>query len=122
GDYDQLMTAIRNIIDNAVTYSPDGSNVWVEVTKHEDVVHIAVRDQGPGIGDEERERIFERFYRVDSARSRATGGTGLGLSIVKHTVSNHGGEILVDSAVGKGSTCLIRLPDLDPQAHEATTE
>src|SRR5699024_1706668 len=122
GDYDQLMTAIRNLIDNAVTYSPDGSNVWVEVTKHEDVVHIAVRDQGPGIADEERERIFERFYRVDSAHSRATGGTGLGLSIVKHTVSNHGGEILVDSAVGEGSTFLIRLPELDPQAHEATTE
>ncbi len=122
GDYDQLMTAIRNLIDNAVTYSPEGSNVWVEVTKHEDVVHIAVRDQGPGIADEDRERIFERFYRVDSARSRATGGTGLGLSIVKHTVSNHGGEILVDSAVGEGSTFLIRLPELDPQAHEATTE
>jgi len=122
GDYDQLMTAIRNLIDNAVTYSPDGSTVWVEVTKDEDVVLIAVGDQGAGIADDDRERIFERFYRVDSARSRATGGTGLGLSIVKHTVSNHGGEIMVESTVGEGSTFIIRLPVLDPQAHEATTE
>lgn len=122
GDYDQLMTAIRNLIDNAVTYSPDGSTVWVEVTKHEDVVHIAVSDQGTGIAEDDRERIFERFYRVDSARSRSTGGTGLGLSIVKHTISNHGGEIMVESTVGEGSTFVIRLPELDPQAHEATTE
>lgn len=122
GDYDQLMTAIRNLIDNAVTYSPDGSTVWVEVTKHDDVVHIAVSDQGTGIADDDRDRIFERFYRVDSARSRATGGTGLGLSIVKHTVSNHGGEVLVESVVDEGSTFLIRLPVLDPEAHEAATE
>lgn len=122
GDYDQLMTAVRNLIDNAVTYSPDGSTVWVEVTKHDDVVHIAVSDQGTGIAEEDRERIFERFYRVDSARSRATGGTGLGLSIVKHTVSNHGGEIMVESVVDEGSTFLIRLPALDPAAHEAATE
>ena len=122
GDYDQLMAAIRNLIDNAVTYSPDGSTVWVEVTKHEDVVHIAVSDQGAGIAEEDRERIFERFYRVDSARSRATGGTGLGLSIVKHTVSNHGGEVMVESVVDEGSTFLIRLPALDPEAHEAATE
>ncbi|MDN6499402.1 MAG: ATP-binding protein, partial [Yaniella sp.] len=122
GDYDQLMTAIRNLIDNAVTYSPDGSTVWVEVTKDDDVVLIAVGDQGAGIAEDDTERIFERFYRVDSARSRATGGTGLGLSIVKHTISNHGGEIMVESTVGEGSTFIIRLPELDPQAHEATTE
>lgn len=122
GDYDQLMTAIRNLIDNAVIYSPDGSTVWVEVTKHEDVVHISVSDQGAGIAEDDKERIFERFYRVDSARSRATGGTGLGLSIVKHTISNHGGEIIVNSDVGEGSTFVIRLPELDPEAHEATTE
>ena len=122
GDADQLMAAIRNLIDNAVTYSPDGSTVWVEVTKHDDVVHIAVSDQGPGIEDEDRERIFERFYRVDSARSRATGGTGLGLSIVKHTVSNHGGEVSVESVVDQGSTFLIRLPVLDTEAHEVATE
>lgn len=122
GDYDQLMTAIRNLIDNAVTYSPDGSTVWVEVTKHDDVVHIAVSDQGTGIAEEDTERIFERFYRVDSARTRATGGTGLGLSIVKHTIANHGGEIMVESAVNEGSTFVIRLPQLDPQAHEAATE
>src|SRR5699024_5056644 len=101
---------------------PDGSTVWVEVTKHEDVIHIAVSDQGTGIAEDDRERIFERFYRVDAARSRATGGTGLGLSIVKHTVSNHGGEVMVDSVVGEGSTFLIRLPALDPEAHEAATE
>src|SRR5699024_3179587 len=122
GDYDQLMTAIRNLIDNAVTYSPDGSTVWLEVTKHDDVVHIAVSDQGTGIAEEDRERIFERFYRVDSARSRSTGGTGLGLSIVKHTVSNHGGEVTVESVVDEGSTFLIRLPARDPEAHEAATE
>ena len=122
GDYDQLMAAVRNLIDNAVTYSPDGSTVSVEVTQHDDVVHIAVSDQGVGIAEEDRERIFERFYRVDSARSRATGGTGLGLSIVKHTVSNHGGEVMVESVVDEGSTFLIRLPALDPEAHEAATE
>src|SRR5699024_11647105 len=75
-----------------------------------------------GIAEEDRDRIFERFYRVDSARSRTTGGTGLGLSIVKHTVSNHGGEVMVESVVDEGSTFLIRLPALDPEAHEAATE
>lgn len=116
------MAAVRNLIENAVTYSSDNSTVWVEVTKHDDVIHIAVSDQGTGIAEDDRERIFERFYRVDSARSRATGGTGLGLSIVKHTVSNHGGEVVVKSAVDEGSTFLIRLPALDPEAHEAATE
>ncbi|MDN5742600.1 MAG: ATP-binding protein, partial [Yaniella sp.] len=119
GELNQVWT---NLIDNAVTYSPDGSTVWVEVTKDDDVVLIAVGDQGAGIAEDDTERIFERFYRVDSARSRATGGTGLGLSIVKHTISNHGGEIMVESTVGEGSTFIIRLPELDPQAHEATTE
>src|SRR5699024_6554565 len=87
-----------------------------------DVILIAVGDQGAGIAEDDTERIFERFYRVDSARSRATGGTGLGLSIVKHTIYNHGGAIMREATAREGRTFIIRLPELDPQAHAATTE
>ena len=79
----------------------------------DDVATISVTDDGPGVPPEERERVFERFYRTDQARSRSTGGTGLGLSIVKHIVSNHGGDIRVWSAPGKGSTFTIRIPEAE---------
>lgn len=114
GDADQLMTAIRNLIDNAVSYSPDDTTVGIGVKIAKGLVQISVTDQGPGIDVDEQERIFERFYRVDSARSRGTGGTGLGLSIVKHVIANHGGEVSVWSRVGHGSTFTIRLPLVDP--------
>jgi two-component system sensor histidine kinase SenX3 len=110
GSESQLVTAVSNLLDNAVAYSPDRTQVAVGVHRRHDAVEIAVRDQGIGIEDSDQERIFERFYRVDPARSRATGGTGLGLAIVKHIVSNHGGEITVWSQPGAGSTFTIRLP------------
>jgi two-component system, OmpR family, sensor histidine kinase SenX3 len=109
GEESQLVTAVANLLDNAVSYSPDGTRVALGVHLRDDVVEIAVTDQGVGIPEEEQERIFERFYRVDPARSRATGGTGLGLAIVKHTVGNHGGEVTIWSQPGNGSTFTIRL-------------
>jgi two-component system, OmpR family, sensor histidine kinase SenX3 len=110
GDESQLATAVGNLLDNAVAYSGEGTRVAIGVHRRGDAVEIAVTDQGIGIADEEQERIFERFYRVDPARSRATGGTGLGLAIVKHTIGNHGGDVAVWSRPGAGSTFTIRLP------------
>jgi two-component system, OmpR family, sensor histidine kinase SenX3 len=113
GDDDQLITAVRNLVSNAINYSPDHTRVTVTVQlvgKHDDTVEINVTDQGIGIPQRDLERIFERFYRVDPARSRATGGTGLGLSIVKHIVTNHGGDVSVWSSAGSGSTFTVRLP------------
>lgn len=110
GDRDLLMTAFRNLIDNAIRYSPDGTSVGVGVRSRDGLVQVSVTDQGPGIAPEEQERIFERFYRVDAARTRQTGGTGLGLSIVKHVISNHGGEITLWSQPGQGSTFTVRMP------------
>jgi two-component system, OmpR family, sensor histidine kinase SenX3 len=109
GDEGQLVTAVANLLDNAVAYSGPGTRVAVGVHLRDDIVEIAVTDQGIGIPDGEQERIFERFYRVDPARSRATGGTGLGLAIVKHIVGNHGGEVTVWSQSGSGTTFTIRL-------------
>jgi two-component system, OmpR family, sensor histidine kinase SenX3 len=109
GEEGQLVTAVANLLYNAVSYSPDGTRVALGVHLRDEVVEITVTDQGVGIPEEEQERIFERFYRVDPARSRATGGTGLGLAIVKHTVGNHGGEVTVWSQPGNGSTFTIRL-------------
>lgn len=115
GEADLLMTAVRNLIDNAIRYSPDNSAVGVGLRQRDGYAQISVTDQGPGITADEQERIFERFYRVDSARSRQTGGTGLGLSIVKHIVANHGGEISLWSQEGQGSTFTLRIPVLDEQ-------
>ena len=86
------------------------SKVSISLRRRDDLVEIAIKDQGIGIPENELQRIFERFYRVDPARSRETGGTGLGLSIVKHIVANHGGDVLVWSAKGEGSTFTVRLP------------
>lgn len=116
GDETQLATALGNIVENAVNYSPEHTRVAIGVARSGDVVEIAVTDQGIGIPEAERDRIFERFYRVDPARSRATGGTGLGLSIVKHVVQNHGGEIRVWSVEGSGSTFTIRLPVISDES------
>ena len=95
-------------------YGPDGTRVAVSVAEVDEesgrVAEVSVTDEGPGIAEAERDRIFERFYRVDSARSRDTGGTGLGLSIVKHVAAGHGGEATVWSAEGTGSTFTLRLP------------
>lgn len=110
GDRDQLIMAIHNLIENAINYSPEKTKVSVTTKIEGDIVEIAVADQGLGIPDSELERIFERFYRVDPARSRETGGTGLGLSIVKHVAINHGGEVSVWSSPNVGSTFALRLP------------
>ena len=110
GDRSQLIMAIHNLIENAINYSDDGTTVSVNHEAEDDIVNISVVDQGVGISDADIERIFERFYRVDPARSRETGGTGLGLAIVKHVALNHGGEISVWSSPGVGSTFSLRLP------------
>jgi two-component system sensor histidine kinase SenX3 len=110
GDEALLAVAVTNLISNAVQYSPAGSRVGVGVSSADGIVEIAVTDQGIGISEEERDRVFERFFRTDPARSRHTGGSGLGLSIVKHVVQNHGGDVRVWSQHGHGSTFTIRLP------------
>jgi two-component system, OmpR family, sensor histidine kinase SenX3 len=113
GDLEQLATALRNLIVNAINYSPDLTRVVIAVKtvgKGDDTIEISVADQGIGIPERDLERVFERFYRVDPARSRATGGTGLGLSIVKHIAANHGGDVRVWSSEGAGSTFTLRLP------------
>jgi two-component system sensor histidine kinase SenX3 len=111
GDEDLLVTALRNLLENAVAYSPDKTRVVVSTRRAGiDAVEMSVADQGIGIPERDLERIFERFYRVDAARSRATGGTGLGLAIVKHVTAAHGGKVTVVSTEGAGSTFTLRLP------------
>jgi len=110
GEEGQLTSAIANLLENAVKYSDCGSAVEVEARVDGDWIEVVVRDHGIGIPAKDLERIFERFYRVDRARSRETGGTGLGLSIVRHVAGNHGGEVLVESQEGIGSTFVLRLP------------
>jgi signal transduction histidine kinase len=105
-----LRQALINLIDNAVKYSPQGGQVQVNVHADKGVAVIEVRDNGPGIPPEHREKIFERFYRVDRARSRAEGGTGLGLSITKWAVSVHGGKVELSRDPAPGCTFVIRLP------------
>lgn len=110
GDRKQILIAVSNLIENAINYSSEQTNVTVLLKQNENIAEISISDQGIGIEEQELERIFERFYRVDPARSRETGGTGLGLSIVKHVVSNHGGDIQVWSVPGTGSTFTVQLP------------
>jgi two-component system, OmpR family, phosphate regulon sensor histidine kinase PhoR len=105
-----LALLVRNLIDNAVRYTPAGGRVDVSVTSEDGSVVLRVADTGMGIPQRDLPRVFERFYRVDRARSRETGGTGLGLSIVKHVAENHGGEVTVRSELAAGSTFEVRLP------------
>ncbi|MBO0771746.1 MAG: ATP-binding protein [Actinobacteria bacterium] len=111
GDEDLLVTALRNLLENAVAYSPEKTRVVVSARRDgPGTAQISVADQGIGIPERELERIFERFYRVDPARSRATGGTGLGLAIVKHAMAAHNGKVTVWSKEGVGSTFTLQLP------------
>ena len=116
GDRDQLTMATQNLIDNAINYSPENTKVAVTSKLVDGIVEISVTDQGIGIPEADLLRIFERFYRVDPARSRQTGGTGLGLSIVKHVASKHGGDVKVWSAENIGSTFTLLLPIYNKQA------
>jgi two-component system sensor histidine kinase SenX3 len=110
GDAEELETAMTNLVQNAVAYSEPGARVAVTSQASGDCVELRVSDNGIGIGEADQKRIFERFYRVDAHRSRASGGTGLGLSIVKHVAQAHGGEVSVWSRLGQGSTFTLRLP------------
>jgi two-component system sensor histidine kinase SenX3 len=129
GDEGQLVTALVNLVDNAVAYSAPGSRVAVGMRLRTRLaepdtgsVEISVSDQGIGIAESDLERVFERFYRADPARSRATGGTGLGLAIVKHIASNHGGGVSVWSVEGSGSTFTLRLPTALPRSEDMAGE
>ena len=117
-DRRQVVSAIFNLLDNAVKYSEPGQPVEVTAERRGERAAIAVRDHGMGIPSRDLERIFERFYRVDRARSRQTGGTGLGLAIVRHTAQAHGGEVTVESHEGEGTTFTLMLPASPPAARD----
>jgi two-component system sensor histidine kinase SenX3 len=110
GDAEELETAVTNLVQNAIAYSESGARVAVASRAADGRVEIRVTDNGIGISEADQARIFERFYRVDADRSRASGGTGLGLSIVKHVAQAHGGDVTVWSRLGRGSTFTLRLP------------
>ena len=110
GNKEMLITAVKNLIENAITYSDPGSSVGIGCGVKQDIAEVAVTDSGSGISPENQQRIFERFYRADPSRSRDTGGTGLGLSIVKHVAKVHRGEVKLFSQVGVGSTFTLRIP------------
>ena len=116
GNGGQIATAVTNLVENAIAYSGDDTKVTLTVRQHDAWIEIDVTDQGIGIAPHDVDRIFERFYRADQARSRATGGTGLGLAIVKHIATNHGGRVGVTSELGGGSTFTLRLPAHPPEA------
>jgi two-component system, OmpR family, sensor histidine kinase SenX3 len=122
GNESQLVVALGNLVENAVAYSEPRTQVAVGVRTAGELVEISVTDQGVGIDESDLDRIFERFYRVDPARSRETGGTGLGLSIVKHVAASHGGDVAVWSSRGAGSTFTLRLPAHAETSEAATTE
>ena len=116
GDEALLVVALHNLVSNAIQYSPSTSRIGIGVSNVGGIVEIAVTDQGIGIPEEDLDRVFERFFRIDPARSRNTGGSGLGLSIVKHVAHNHGGDVRVWSQLGNGSTFTIRLPEANDAA------
>jgi two-component system sensor histidine kinase SenX3 len=128
GDRRQLVSALGNLVENAVKYSEPGSSVQLRVHLPREMVEFMVADNGIGIPPGEHDRIFERFYRVDKARSRNTGGTGLGLAIVRHIATNHAGDVQVSSQEGEGSTFVLRIPGtasasggLDPIPNSSTS-
>ncbi|HUG00218.1 MAG TPA: ATP-binding protein [Ilumatobacter sp.] len=119
GDRRQLISAVGNLVENSVKYSNPGGQVQVRLRRADPWIEIMVVDQGVGIPQRDLDRIFERFYRVDRARSRDTGGTGLGLSIVRHVAQNHSGEVVVSSIEGEGSTFVLRLPATNVSSESA---
>jgi two-component system sensor histidine kinase SenX3 len=115
GSDSQVATAVTNLVENAIAYSGEDTQVALTMHQDDDWIEIDVTDQGIGIAPHDVDRIFERFYRADQARSRSTGGTGLGLAIVKHIATNHGGRVEVSSTLGGGSTFTLRLPARPPE-------
>jgi len=124
GEQALLVTALANLVSNAIAYSPRGSLVSISRRRRGDNIEISVTDRGIGIDRKDQERVFERFFRADKARSRATGGTGLGLAIVKHVAANHNGSIGLWSQLGTGSTFTLSIPvyEGDYEPPELTTE
>jgi two-component system phosphate regulon sensor histidine kinase PhoR len=116
-DDEGMQTIIDNLISNAIRYTPPEGRVLVSCKTNGDHVTIEVSDTGIGIAPEQQERVFERFYRVDKARSREKGGTGLGLSIVKHLVQSFGGKMTLKSTIGRGSTFSVSVPLATSQAN-----
>ncbi|HEV2754805.1 MAG TPA: ATP-binding protein [Actinomycetota bacterium] len=119
GERTQLGNLVRNLLENAVHYTPPGGRVVVSLERDEAQAVLTVSDDGIGIPHEAQQRVFERFYRVDGARSRDTGGTGLGLAIVKHVAELHGGTVGVESELGRGSSFCTRLPAIPPRGDAA---
>jgi two-component system sensor histidine kinase SenX3 len=115
GSRRDLAIGVRNLLDNAIRHTPSGGKIGAELEVVGDEAVLSISDTGEGIPTRDVDRVFERFYRVDTARARATGGTGLGLAIVKHVVESHGGAVSVQSELGAGSTFTVRLPILDEQ-------
>ena len=120
GDPDHLIRLFLNILDNAIKYTPAGGRVTMRAVEESTTVRVTVRDTGPGIPPQHLPHLFERFYRVEADRSRETGGTGLGLAVAAEIARGHGGTLEVQSAVGQGTTCLIRLPRAQPGAAPAS--
>jgi two-component system, OmpR family, sensor histidine kinase SenX3 len=118
GEQALLVTALANLVSNAIAYSPRGSLVSISRRRRGNNIEIAVTDRGIGIARKDQERVFERFFRADKARSRATGGTGLGLAIVKHVAANHNGSIGLWSQLGTGSTFTLSIPAYDGQSEQ----
>ena len=118
GDRDRLEQLLYNIISNSIKYTPNGGKITVTAGQQYNKVYIKVKDTGIGIPEKDLGRLFERFYRVDKARSREKGGTGLGLAISKGIVDNHGGTISVQSEVNKGTEVTITLPVLPPESSD----
>ena len=110
GDPAKLHDVLRNLVENAANYAPERTTISLSAHRDGDHVALVVEDEGPGIPEADRQRVFERFYRVDKARSRETGGTGLGLSIVKHLVGLHGGDVRVENRADGGARFTVRIP------------
>jgi two-component system sensor histidine kinase SenX3 len=122
GEQALLVTALANLVSNAIAYSPRGSLVSISRHRRGENIEIAVTDRGIGIARKDQERVFERFFRADKARSRATGGTGLGLAIAKHVAANHNGSIGLWSQLGTGSTFTLSIPDFDAESQQSERE
>src|SRR5690606_10225810 len=110
GEKDRIQQIVLNLLSNAIAYTPEGGEISINLIEEEKDVKLLISDTGIGIAQKELPRIFERFYRVEKARSRSSGGTGLGLAIVKHLVDSHNGKIEVNSVEGVGTTFIVTLP------------